>query len=689
MYVKTNKRDLGTRRLWSLTSYFLITSLLTSNISVATAGVMDSRSPNRDHEAKYRLEPLVGSNKMEAVPATVNSNKKFSSSDKRNYSIEIVADVACKAQWPDSFGAEPQTVELEDAVEYLGDSGDTVYPRRLTQLGNKSFEVGRPYTFDYQSQPGRLARYLYNGVTPGLYASSARLGAPTMAALAAAASTGLGSAGLATYVGINLAVAGAADLVAFPLMVVSAPYEGLVDRVAQESLISGGGLHSRFDDPDANRKIDKEEDLVPALKFKKDFSCRVEVIREKKPWYKRLESFVRNCLSGVGSTQPNQVISPSSLQEIKYSLDVASGALEGAGKGRAIEANISAVDQYLGQISPEYSDTYGRSPLQFAARAGHTQILTTLVKKNGFFSRKILNNGNYNFQNTTDSEGRPLIHHAILGGSRHSVKWLLENGGAQLKKKDKMNGWTALHLAAAMGRFDILTLLLESKQPLKLDQRDHYGKTFRHYVLEHLTPTNDWRPAQSEDQQLPANIKSVGAGFDYSELGPTRADIAKNEASRNDRITDFQDKVDAFWDVKKREKKWILENDPKKFSVGLRNFLGDVPTWNGDVIRDPKKQPVFSRVEARRAFTEKKALEIRQKLLEQENFRKQLMINKEIQKLDEESHMLQRGLDSGELSDEMKAYFRTKIELIELKKQTIQTKIEKMTVDPLNVGLSN
>jgi ankyrin repeat protein len=73
----------------------------------------------------------------------------------------------------------------------------------------------------------------------------------------------------------------------------------------------------------------------------------------------------------------------------------------------------------------------------------------------------------------TDSDGRTMLFHAILVGSKSIVLVLLENGATVNLKDHK--GWYPLHYAAQNYRVEIANLLLE--KGADIEAKDAYGNT--------------------------------------------------------------------------------------------------------------------------------------------------------------------------------------------------------------------
>ena len=123
------------------------------------------------------------------------------------------------------------------------------------------------------------------------------------------------------------------------------------------------------------------------------------------------------------------------------------------------------------------ADTYGRTPLQCAARKDYPQVVQFIVDSVVHTGEELamaplrdaIDNGNLEVVqvlldrgadvNCADPEdGKTPLHHAAMGG-RHEVVQLLMHRGAAINIADSPCGRTPLHYAAARGHLEVVRLL--------------------------------------------------------------------------------------------------------------------------------------------------------------------------------------------------------------------------------------
>jgi len=111
-------------------------------------------------------------------------------------------------------------------------------------------------------------------------------------------------------------------------------------------------------------------------------------------------------------------------------------------------------------------DTYGATPLEWAAGAGHKEVAELLLA----------NRADVNAKNNI---GSTPLHSAAANGHSHMAELLLANR-ADVNAKNN-NGATPLHYAAANGRSDMAELLLNNKADV--NARANKGATPLHFAM--------------------------------------------------------------------------------------------------------------------------------------------------------------------------------------------------------------
>lgn len=104
----------------------------------------------------------------------------------------------------------------------------------------------------------------------------------------------------------------------------------------------------------------------------------------------------------------------------------------------------------------------GWTPLHLAAHFGQNAVVAYLLSKGAAVDAR-----------STNALGNTPLHAAVAGGQRTAVALLLQHGADV--HATYLNGYTALHVAAASADDASARLLLSSKA--RLDARDNAGKT--------------------------------------------------------------------------------------------------------------------------------------------------------------------------------------------------------------------
>ena len=122
---------------------------------------------------------------------------------------------------------------------------------------------------------------------------------------------------------------------------------------------------------------------------------------------------------------------------------------------------ISFLDWCLKQgVDIEVSDNYGRTPLHWAVRNGHTEVVKLLFAAGAQIEVR-------------DNDGRTPLILAALHKHTKIMKLLLK-AGAQVEVKDN-SGSTPLHWAVCSGNAEVVKLLLAAGAPIEVS--DNYERT--------------------------------------------------------------------------------------------------------------------------------------------------------------------------------------------------------------------
>jgi ankyrin repeat protein len=103
----------------------------------------------------------------------------------------------------------------------------------------------------------------------------------------------------------------------------------------------------------------------------------------------------------------------------------------------------------------------GSSPLHEAALKGDSGMVKVLLE----YGADV---------NALSKDGRLPLHDAALGGNAEAVNALMSSG-ADVTAQTRREKQTALHIAAAWGRIEVIKLLISAKAPTSI--KDAAGRT--------------------------------------------------------------------------------------------------------------------------------------------------------------------------------------------------------------------
>ena len=137
------------------------------------------------------------------------------------------------------------------------------------------------------------------------------------------------------------------------------------------------------------------------------------------------------------------------------------------------------------QTDVNEKDNYGGTPLHYASRNGHIEIVRELINYNAE-----LQQGTRTNVNEKDNYGGTPLHYASRNGRIEIVRELI-NYNADVDEKDK-NGWTPLHYASADGHIEIVRELInycdlfitncDGETALDLAKTDEVKQLIQNYI---------------------------------------------------------------------------------------------------------------------------------------------------------------------------------------------------------------
>ncbi|THY72511.1 hypothetical protein D6C94_06659 [Aureobasidium pullulans] len=122
--------------------------------------------------------------------------------------------------------------------------------------------------------------------------------------------------------------------------------------------------------------------------------------------------------------------------------------------------NVNRKDYYRG----EWPYTYGQTPLAAAAGNGHEEVVKVLLAT----ERTVFD--------TRDLQGRSPLSYAAENGHKNIVKILLDTGVFNINETNDWRSWTPLSCAAANGHEGVIRMLL-AVQGIDVNLKDRFGQS--------------------------------------------------------------------------------------------------------------------------------------------------------------------------------------------------------------------
>jgi ankyrin repeat protein len=158
--------------------------------------------------------------------------------------------------------------------------------------------------------------------------------------------------------------------------------------------------------------------------------------------------------------------------------------------------------EHLFAEHPEQVNTGSENPIQFAAYAGHANILSLLLDHGA----DVNDQGKF---------GQSPLHRASVKGKLEAGQFLLDYGADINARRD--NGWTPLYSAAYFGQVEFTRMLLE--HGAKIDAQTDSGETALHGAVKHVSSVQLVRLLLEHGADVNARNKS---GWTASQLAGER-----------------------------------------------------------------------------------------------------------------------------------------------------------------------
>ena len=187
----------------------------------------------------------------------------------------------------------------------------------------------------------------------------------------------------------------------------------------------------------------------------------------------------------------------------------------------SLESNATSVVSFKDLKGPWYNQTHPLDPSLYIKKV---ENLGNTAQGNGV-------KRHLKPVNQTRWSGDTIMHRACIGGNLETVKYLVEEAGADFRMKSVWGGYTPLHLAAKYGHEEVCEYLMLKGSDW--EDTDKKGKTCFDYCIEGGNTVVAWRLNKgNEDRKHERELERQRLWLD-SLRTPTPSTADKMEESEN------------------------------------------------------------------------------------------------------------------------------------------------------------